>query len=104
MQIYLGLAPDDQHCRVEQYLSEHAEFVYGYLHEYGVLEARNAAEKYMRLAALNLVARIALTTCAPVASFAPRPICRIHRETSLHVSSSQDHPRTEQRASAAVYP
>lgn len=67
-----GLPPKLLQQAVKQHIREHTEpqllaFAYGHLRESGVLGARNEAEKYVLLAALNLVECIA---------FSGRPIAR----------------------------
>ena len=61
-----GLPPKLLQQAVKQHISEHAEpqllaFAYGHLRASGVLGARNEAEKYVLLAALNLVECIAFS-------------------------------------------
>ena len=61
-----GLSPELLQQTVAQHISEHAEpqllaFAYGHLRESGVLAVRNEAEKYVLLAALNLVECIAFS-------------------------------------------
>jgi hypothetical protein len=59
-----GLPPKRLRQAVKQHIHEHTEpqllaFAYGHLRESGVLGARNEAEKYVLLAALNIVECIA---------------------------------------------
>jgi hypothetical protein len=61
-----GLPPKRLQQAVKQHISEHAEpqllaFAYGHLRKSGVLGARTEAEKYVLLAALNLVECIAFS-------------------------------------------
>ena len=67
-----GLPSDLANQVVEQFCDEHPEryllaFVYGYLGEHDLLRVRTDAEKYLLMAALNLVECIALagSTTAP---------------------------------------
>lgn len=71
MRFVEGLSPELLQQAVAQHISEHAEpqllaSAYGHLRESGVLGARTEAEKYVLLAALNLVECIAFTA-APTA-------------------------------------
>ncbi|HEY9107626.1 MAG TPA: hypothetical protein VIN58_13185 [Roseateles sp.] len=61
-----GLAPELLQQAVAQHISEHAEpqllaFAYGHLRQSDLLGARSEAEKYVLLAALNLVECIAFS-------------------------------------------
>jgi hypothetical protein len=67
-----GLPSDLANQVVEQFCDEHPEryllaFVYGYLGEHDLLRVRTDAEKYLLMAALNLVECVALagSTTAP---------------------------------------
>lgn len=67
-----GLPVQIAECLAQQFCDEHAErhllaFVYGHLGEHDLLCVRTDAEKYLLLAALNLVECIALVGGRPPA-------------------------------------
>ena len=71
MRLNEGLPPQIVNQLAKQFCDEHSErnllaFVYGYLGDHDLLSVRTAAEKYLLLAALNLVECIAFVGDRPL--------------------------------------